>query len=62
MADVRYSHGTEIYVIRACYEEDGVDLLAVGGAHTVEILVVVSRRVSCTRSYTERVQLDLRLV
>lgn len=54
MADVRYSHGTEVYAVRACYEEDGVDLLAVGGAHTVEVLVVVSRRVRRASSYTER--------
>ncbi|TFY53946.1 hypothetical protein EVJ58_g9153 [Rhodofomes roseus] len=40
MADVRYAYGTEVYVVRACYHEDGTDLLAVGGAHSVEVLVV----------------------
>ena len=40
--DVRYSHGTEVYVVRACYEDDAADLIAIGGAHSVEVLLLVS--------------------
>ncbi|KAI0822683.1 WD40-repeat-containing domain protein [Trametes gibbosa] len=38
--DVRHSHGTEVHVVRACYEDDAADLIAVGGAHSVEILLL----------------------
>ncbi|KAI0362809.1 hypothetical protein OH77DRAFT_1500401 [Trametes cingulata] len=38
--DVRYSHGTEVHVVRACYEDDAADLIAVGGAHSVEVLLL----------------------
>ena len=40
--DVRHSHGTEVHVVRACYEDDAADLIAVGGAHSVEVLLLVS--------------------
>nr|VWO99074.1 N/A [Ganoderma boninense] len=38
--DVRHSHGTEVHVVRACHEDDAADLIAVGGAHSVEILLL----------------------
>ncbi|TFK93162.1 hypothetical protein K466DRAFT_581249 [Polyporus arcularius HHB13444] len=38
--DVRHSHGTEVFVVRACYEDDAADLIAVGGAHSVEVLLL----------------------
>ncbi|KAI0670712.1 WD40-repeat-containing domain protein [Trametes maxima] len=38
--DVRYSHGTEVYAVRACYEDDATDLIAIGGAHSVEVLLL----------------------
>ncbi|PIL23681.1 hypothetical protein GSI_13430 [Ganoderma sinense ZZ0214-1] len=38
--DVRHSHGTEVHVVRACYEDDAADLIAVGGAHSVEVLLL----------------------
>ncbi|GBE82570.1 WD40-repeat-containing domain protein [Sparassis latifolia] len=37
--DVRHAHGTDVHVVRACYHEDGTDLVAVGGNHTVEVLL-----------------------
>lgn len=40
--DVRHSHGTEVFAVRACYEDDAADLIAVGGAHSVEVLLLVS--------------------
>ncbi|KAH9951421.1 WD40-repeat-containing domain protein [Amylocystis lapponica] len=36
--DVRHSHGTDVYVVRTCYHDDGADLVAIGGAHSVEVL------------------------
>ncbi|KAI0747773.1 hypothetical protein C8Q80DRAFT_1168378 [Daedaleopsis nitida] len=38
--DVRHSHGTDVYVVRACYEDDAADLIAVAGAHSVEVLLL----------------------
>ncbi|KAL1947489.1 hypothetical protein VTO73DRAFT_13213 [Trametes versicolor] len=38
--DVRHSHGTEVFAVRACYEDDAADLIAVGGAHSVEVLLL----------------------
>ncbi len=40
--DVRHSHGTEVFAVRACYEDDAADLIALGGAHSVEVLLLVS--------------------
>lgn len=40
--DVRHAHDTDIYAVRACPHEDGADLVAIGGAHSVEVLLVVS--------------------
>ncbi|KAI0956944.1 hypothetical protein AcW1_005499 [Taiwanofungus camphoratus] len=37
--DVRHTHGTDVYVVRACYHDDGSDLVAIGGAHSVEVLL-----------------------
>ena len=41
--DVRHAHGSDIHVVRACHHDDGVDLLAVGGNHSVQVLLTVSR-------------------
>lgn len=41
MNALRYEHGTEIYVLRTCEYDDAQDLIALGGEHTVEILLVV---------------------
>lgn len=40
--DVRHSHGTDVFVVRSCYEDDAADLIALGGAHSVEVLLLVS--------------------
>lgn len=37
----RLNHGSNVYVIRACYNEDGADLLALGGEHSVEVYQIV---------------------
>lgn len=38
MNDVlRLNHGADVYVVRSCHNEDGTDLLALGGEHSVEV-------------------------
>ncbi|KAI0792941.1 hypothetical protein C8Q75DRAFT_864251 [Abortiporus biennis] len=37
--DVRHTHGTDVFVVRACYHSDGIDLVAIGGAHSVQVLI-----------------------
>lgn len=39
--DLKYSHGTEISLVRACYNEDAVDLVAIAGKYCVEVLQCV---------------------
>lgn len=39
--DIRYRHGTDIFVLRACMNDDALDLIAFGGEHSVEVLLVV---------------------
>lgn len=41
--DLNYLHGTEIYVLRACPNDDAADLVAIGGEQSVEVLLVVCR-------------------
>ncbi|KAF4603991.1 hypothetical protein EYR38_004413 [Pleurotus pulmonarius] len=36
--DLRFSHGTNIYVVRPCCNEDASDLVAIGGEHSVQVL------------------------
>ena len=43
--DIRYNHSTLIHVLRACPNDDATDLLAIGGEHSVDVLLVVSRSV-----------------
>ncbi|KIJ69548.1 hypothetical protein HYDPIDRAFT_172915 [Hydnomerulius pinastri MD-312] len=33
----RLDHGSDVFVVRSCYNEDGADLLALGGEHSVEV-------------------------
>ena len=40
--DIRYNHSTLIHVLRACPNDDATDLLAIGGEHSVDVLLVVS--------------------
>ena len=39
--DINFPHPTQIFSLRACRNDDAVDLLAVGGEHSVDILLVV---------------------
>lgn len=45
--DLKHTHGTNIAAIRACYNEDGNDLLAVAGEDTVQVLQCVSTPQLC---------------
>jgi len=38
---VRINNGSDVFVVRACYNVDGADLLAVAGEHSVEVFRVV---------------------
>lgn len=38
--DIRYNHPTLIHVLRACTNDDATDLLAIGGEHSVDVLLV----------------------
>jgi hypothetical protein len=38
---VRINNGSNVFVVRACYNDDGADLLAVAGEHSVEVFRVV---------------------
>lgn len=37
-----YNHQTVIYVLSACKNDDAGDLIAIGGEHSVQVLLVVS--------------------
>ncbi|KAJ8515531.1 hypothetical protein ONZ45_g7076 [Pleurotus djamor] len=38
--DLRFNHGTDIYAVRACCNQDATDLVAIGGEHSVQVLRV----------------------
>ena len=40
--DIRYDHGADVHVVRANHD-DATDLVAIGGAHSVQVLLTVSR-------------------
>lgn len=44
---VRINNGSDVFVVRACYNDDGADLLAVAGEHSVEVFRVVCALSSC---------------
>lgn len=58
--DIRYSHPTDVFVVRACYYDDATDLVAIGGDHSVEVLLIVSFAFSTREiSRTQIIQQDL---
>jgi hypothetical protein len=36
-----YAHGSEVHVVKTCLADDGPDLIALGGAHSVVVLSYV---------------------
>lgn len=42
MGDLKYTQGTDVLAIRACYNSDASDLLAVAGEDSVQVLQCVS--------------------
>ena len=68
--DVNYVHTTSIHVVRACPNDDATDLLAIGGDHSVEVLLIVSSHIplfplsftSSTHRQTPLVDLWLRSI
>lgn len=56
----RLNHGSDVYVVRSCCNEDGADLLALGGEHSVEVFQIVSRILvsappSCGQTHRSRI-------
>ncbi|KZP24876.1 hypothetical protein FIBSPDRAFT_1041985 [Athelia psychrophila] len=49
--DLKHNHGSLVYVVRACYNDDAIDLIALGGEHTVEILQVTSSSSTVVASF-----------
>lgn len=39
--DLKHTHPTQVHILRACTSDDATDLLAIGGDHSVDVLVVV---------------------
>ena len=42
MGDLKYTHGSDVFVVKACYNADANDLIAVAGEDTVQVLQCVS--------------------
>ncbi|KAF8652697.1 hypothetical protein AX16_004201 [Volvariella volvacea WC 439] len=38
--DLRYEHGQQIYVLRACPNDDAADLIAIGGDYSVDVIQI----------------------
>lgn len=58
--DICHSHPTDVFVVRACYHDDATDLVAIGGDHSVEVLLIVSFAFSIQQvSRTQVIQQDL---
>ncbi|TFK72577.1 hypothetical protein BDN72DRAFT_815901 [Pluteus cervinus] len=38
--DIQHQHGTDIYVLRACLNDDALGLVAIGGEHSVEVILI----------------------
>ncbi|KDQ59396.1 hypothetical protein JAAARDRAFT_32955 [Jaapia argillacea MUCL 33604] len=38
--DVKFNHGSQIHVVRACQNDDAHDLLAIAGEHSVQVLQI----------------------
>jgi hypothetical protein len=49
--DLLYHHPTNIHLLRACTVDDALDLVAVGGDHAVDVLLVVDTSVRCIASF-----------
>lgn len=49
--DINFPHPTQIFSLRACRNDDAVDLLAIGGEHSVDVLLVSDTQCSCIASF-----------
>lgn len=48
-----YAHGSNVHCVRACLNEDALDLIAVGGESRVEVLQRVNGMISQLASMLE---------
>lgn len=39
--DLKYTHGTQIFCVRACQHDDAADLVAIAGDNSVEVIQCV---------------------
>ena len=46
--DLKHTHGASVTAIRACYNEDGSDLLAVAGSENIQVLQCVRTSYLCS--------------
>ncbi|TFK42839.1 WD40-repeat-containing domain protein [Crucibulum laeve] len=49
--DLKYNHGSHVRVIRACQVDDATDLLAVGGDHSIDVLLITAMQCRCIASF-----------
>lgn len=52
---VRINHGSDVFVVRACSNDDGADLLAIAGEHSVEVFRVVCAFLSCMNEAVDHI-------
>ena len=46
MTDLRFNFGTDILVLRSCYNPDGADLLAIAGEDSLQVIQCVSTQLA----------------
>ena len=56
--DLKYTLGSEAHLVRACYNTDGADLLAVAGEHFVQVLQCVREHFPSLQSSRDTRQLN----
>ncbi|TFK26364.1 hypothetical protein FA15DRAFT_667446 [Coprinopsis marcescibilis] len=49
--DLRYTHPTQIYALRPCHNDDARDLVAIGGQHSVQVLLLTPTEVKAIATF-----------
>ncbi len=47
--DLKHAHPTQVHIVRASTCDDATDLVAVGGEHSVDVVLVVRAFLSVSR-------------
>ena len=45
--DITHNHGEDVHVVRA-NQDDAIDLIAIGGTHSVQVILTVSQHARCS--------------